>query len=167
MVVRNEQSAIQMEEYVRGPFTCAEDNSGLWLQDNKLGESIAMINAELSYNPYLMETKIKFNGQRPRINSLVEKYQEMNLQSWITDYVRSALIKLREAAVSISVDFDIDNQQNAITNREVQEKIDRINAMLERLKTAFHYLQEYPDSLSTKYTDELGRSCSIRSADGE
>ncbi len=43
-----------------------------------------MINAELSYNPYLMETEIHFNGQPPRINSLVEKYQHMNLQSWIS-----------------------------------------------------------------------------------
>ena len=43
-----------------------------------------MINAELSYNPYLMETQIRFNGQPPRINSLVEKYQNMSLQSWIS-----------------------------------------------------------------------------------
>ena len=47
-----------------------------------------MINAELSYNPYLMETKIKFNGQPPRINSLVEKYQEMSLPSWINKIPR-------------------------------------------------------------------------------
>ena len=43
-----------------------------------------MINAELSYNPYLMETNIRFNGQPPRINSLVEKYQNMSLQFWIS-----------------------------------------------------------------------------------
>ena len=85
-------------------------------------------------------------------DEVIRKYIEIYP---VTDYVRSALIKLREEAVSISVDLDIDNKQNAITNREVQEKIDSINAMLERLKTAFHYLQEYPDSLSTKYTDEL------------
>ena len=42
-----------------------------------------MINAELSYNPYLMETQVRFNGQPPRVNSLVEKYQNMNLQSWM------------------------------------------------------------------------------------
>ena len=85
-------------------------------------------------------------------DEVIRKYIEIYP---VTDYVRSALIKLREEAVSISVDLDIDNKQNAITNREVQEKIDSINAMLERLKTAFHYLQEYPDSLSTKYIDEL------------
>ena len=43
-----------------------------------------MISAELSYNPYLKETDIRFNGQPPRVNSLVEKYQNMNLQSWIS-----------------------------------------------------------------------------------
>ena len=42
-----------------------------------------MVKAELSYNPYLLETKIKFNGQEPRINSLVEKYQNDTLQNWI------------------------------------------------------------------------------------
>ena len=42
-----------------------------------------MIKAELSYNPYLLKTDIKFNGQPPRVNSLVEKYQNKNLQSWI------------------------------------------------------------------------------------
>lgn len=42
-----------------------------------------MVKAELSYNPYLLETKIKFNGQEPRINSLVEKYQHETLQNWV------------------------------------------------------------------------------------
>lgn len=82
----------------------------------------------------------------------IRKYLELYP---ITDYIRSALIKLRETAVSISVDLDIDNQQNAVTNREVQEKIDSINAMIERLKTASRYLHEYPNALSANYTDEL------------
>lgn len=42
-----------------------------------------MIKTELDYNPYLNETKIKFNGNEPRINSLVEKYMKSKLQSWI------------------------------------------------------------------------------------
>lgn len=44
-----------------------------------------MVRAELSYNPYLMETDISFNGQPPHINSLVEKYQDGKLQDWIKD----------------------------------------------------------------------------------
>ena len=42
-----------------------------------------MVKAELNYNPYLLETMIKFNGQEPRINSLVEKFQDGPLQSWV------------------------------------------------------------------------------------
>ena len=42
-----------------------------------------MVKAELSYNPYLQETQIRFNGQAPRINSHVEKYLDKKLQTWI------------------------------------------------------------------------------------
>jgi hypothetical protein len=41
------------------------------------------VKAELSYNPYLLETCVKFNGQVPKINSLVEKYRAGKLQGWI------------------------------------------------------------------------------------
>ena len=42
-----------------------------------------MVTAELSYNPYLLETAIRFNEQPPHINSLVEKFQKGMLQKWI------------------------------------------------------------------------------------
>ena len=42
-----------------------------------------MVKAELNYNPYLLETVVKFNGQEPKINSLVEKYLAGKLQNWI------------------------------------------------------------------------------------
>lgn len=42
-----------------------------------------MIKAELEYNPYLLETLIRFNGHKPRINSLVEKYEGKPLRDWI------------------------------------------------------------------------------------
>lgn len=44
-----------------------------------------MVKAELSYNPYMLETEIKFNGQTPHVNSLVEKYQGGMLQDWISE----------------------------------------------------------------------------------
>ena len=47
-------------------------------------EGELMIKAELSYNPYIKETQVKFNGQPPRINSLVEKYQNQPLQDWVS-----------------------------------------------------------------------------------
>ena len=42
-----------------------------------------MVHADLIYNPYLLETEVRFNGNPPRINSLVEKYQGEKLQTWV------------------------------------------------------------------------------------
>ena len=42
-----------------------------------------MVKAELVYNPYLLETEVLFDGNPPRINSLVEKYKGEKLQTWI------------------------------------------------------------------------------------
>ncbi|MGN1413684.1 MAG: hypothetical protein ACI4WY_05500 [Anaerovoracaceae bacterium] len=44
-----------------------------------------MAKVELSYNPYLLETKVTFNGNTPRINSLIEKYSGGSLYNWIED----------------------------------------------------------------------------------
>lgn len=35
-----------------------------------------MVKTELEYNPYIQETKVRFNGKNPRINSLIEKYND-------------------------------------------------------------------------------------------
>lgn len=42
-----------------------------------------MVKAELSHNPYLLITKVKFNGQEPRINSQIEKYDTKPLKNWV------------------------------------------------------------------------------------
>ena len=44
---------------------------------------IKMVKVELQYNPYLFETFVKFNGEEPMINSLVEKYKTVKLQQWL------------------------------------------------------------------------------------
>lgn len=41
-----------------------------------------MITAELSYNPYLLETDVRFNGEKPRINCEIEKYQHRPIEEW-------------------------------------------------------------------------------------
>lgn len=53
------------------------------MKNNVRGRGINMVKVELSYNPYLFETIIKFNGKEPRINSLVEKFSSKPLQYWI------------------------------------------------------------------------------------
>lgn len=42
-----------------------------------------MVNAELHHNPYLLETDVKFNGQSPKINSQIEKYEKQLLSDWV------------------------------------------------------------------------------------
>lgn len=42
-----------------------------------------MITAELTHNPYLLHTVVHFNGQLPRINSQVEKYELCTLRDWV------------------------------------------------------------------------------------
>lgn len=42
-----------------------------------------MVKAELHYNPYSLHTEVRFNGRKPRINSLVEKYIEGKLEDWV------------------------------------------------------------------------------------
>ena len=44
---------------------------------------IALISAELSHNPYLLNTTVKFNGQAPKINSQIEKYEKLPLKDWV------------------------------------------------------------------------------------
>ena len=42
-----------------------------------------MITAELLHNPYLQKTEAKFNGQKPRINCELEKYEHLPLADWV------------------------------------------------------------------------------------
>lgn len=47
-----------------------------------------MISAELQHNPYLLETNVKFNGQIPKINSQIEKYENQLLSDWVKNIPR-------------------------------------------------------------------------------
>lgn len=47
-----------------------------------------MISAELQHNPYLLETNVKFNGQSPKINSQIEKYENQLLSDWVKNVPR-------------------------------------------------------------------------------
>ena len=48
-----------------------------------LSAELKMPIVKLKYNPFINKTEISFNGHAPRINSLVEKYQDKMLQTWI------------------------------------------------------------------------------------
>ena len=42
-----------------------------------------MVSAELSHNPYLLETKALFNGHKPQPNSAIHKYEHTPLVDWV------------------------------------------------------------------------------------
>lgn len=44
-----------------------------------------MISVELQNNPYLLETYVRFNGQRPKINCQIEKYENQLLSDWVSN----------------------------------------------------------------------------------
>lgn len=44
-----------------------------------------MISAELEHNPYLLITDVWFNGQKPNINSRIEKYEHTPLKEWVNE----------------------------------------------------------------------------------
>ena len=77
-----------------------------------------MVKAELAHNPYLLVTDIKFNGQTPKINSLVEKYLTGKLQDWMA--------KLPDIFYSEmnGWDFDLDFSGTSIDFEALQEAFD-------------------------------------------
>ena len=42
-----------------------------------------MVKAELTHNPYLLQTTVLFNGQSPKINSQIEKYASQPFKDWV------------------------------------------------------------------------------------
>ena len=47
-----------------------------------------MISVELQNNPYLLETHVRFNGQRPKINCQIEKYENQLLSDWVSNVLK-------------------------------------------------------------------------------
>ena len=47
-----------------------------------------MVSAEFVHNPYLLETKVLFNGHSPQVNSAIRKYWHMPLVDWIDEVPR-------------------------------------------------------------------------------
>ena len=93
-----------------------------------------MVKAELSYNPYMSETEIKFNGQRPRINSLVEKYQNHLLQDWIDKVPGIFYDEMNGYGFVLEFSgtkTDYDDLKNAFTNVGITEdQVDLFNLVL-------------------------------------
>lgn len=127
-----------------------------------------MVKAELYYNPYKIETKVKFNGNEPRVNSLIEKYEDKRLQDWIEEI--PLLFKEELSGYDFDLDFigtDLEfDEVKAIFDKKVgsgefvnikhvetlmdrASKIKQITEFLQWLSTANSNYFDYQDFYST------------------
>ena len=116
-----------------------------------------MIKAELLYNPYIAETSIRFNGQSPKINSLVEKYQGSILNDWI-DRI-PGIFHDEMNGYGFELDFsgtllDFQNLQAAferlgITSDDVpiffKNELESRNVKVERIEKLLDWLKNHPN----------------------
>lgn len=112
-----------------------------------------MIQTELNYNPYLGETNIKFNGNDPRINSLVEKYTKSKLQSWVKELpsifhdemngydfellFSGTNLEFTELVSAFSIINTIEEQVKLVHINKIESrdsKVKRINSLIEWLR---------------------------------
>lgn len=88
-----------------------------------------MVKVELSYNPYLLETNIKFNNLEPKVNSLVEKYQQAKLQSWISKLPQIFYSEMNGYDFDLffsGTKIDLENLQQAFDSANVSRNAVRI-----------------------------------------
>ena len=81
-----------------------------------------MISAELQHNPYLLETKVKFNGQNPKINSLIEKYENQLLSDWVKNVPQIFYDEMNGYDFDLffsGTEYDFENLKQAFDNAGV------------------------------------------------
>lgn len=113
-----------------------------------------MISVELQNNPYLLETHVRFNGQRPKINCQIEKYENQLLSDWVSNVPQIFYDEMKGYDFDLifsgtEYDFQKLNQAfaaNDVTPEQVrlimrneledaEVKSDEINKMLEWLRS--------------------------------
>lgn len=88
-----------------------------------------MVSAELSHNPYLLETKVLFNGHGPQVNSAIHKYSHEPLVDWADEvpYIYHNEMNGFEFDLYFSgTDADFACVQKAFTEAQVSEDSVRI-----------------------------------------
>ena len=114
-----------------------------------------MIKADLSYNPYISELKVQFNGHPPRINSMIEKYQRRPLQDWIAEIPQIFHDEMNGYGFQLDfygTELDFDEVKNAflkavVSEREVQislkNELECREVKIEKLRVLHEWLSEY------------------------
>ena len=114
-----------------------------------------MIKADLSYNPYIRELKVQFNGHPPRINSMIEKYQRRPLQDWIAEIPQIFHDEMNGYGFQLDfygTELDFDEVKNAflkagVSERDVQislkNELECREVKIEKLRVLHEWLNEY------------------------
>lgn len=87
-----------------------------------------MVKVNLFYNPYLMDFVISFNGERPRINSLIEKYEKYPLQMWINRFPKILYDEMN------GYDFDFEFIGPDLEYNDINNEFDRVQASSEDVR---------------------------------
>lgn len=78
-----------------------------------------MVKVELKYNPYVLETKVYFNGQLPKINSQIEKFENKRLFVW-----SDKLLDILYSEMN-GYDFDLDFSGTKVDYEKIKYLIEK------------------------------------------
>lgn len=127
-----------------------------------------MITAELSYNPYLLETEVKFNGEKPRINCEIEKYQHRPIEEWadrIPDIFYNEMNGFDFDLNFIGTEADFEKVKNAFAEKGIGEdevrlfhknELESADEKCEHISNLLKWMQDTPDRWfdTQKFLDE-------------
>ena len=88
-----------------------------------------MVKAEFGYNPYVRDISIRFNGQEPRINSRVEKYENIPLREWIDQVPKIFHDEMNGYDFDLEFSgtaFDFEELKKAFSNRGISDEMVRL-----------------------------------------
>ena len=78
-----------------------------------------MVKVEFKYNPYVLETKVYFNGQLPKINSQIEKFENKRLFVW-----SDKLLDILYSEMN-GYDFDLDFSGTKVDYEKIKYLIEK------------------------------------------
>ncbi len=84
-----------------------------------------MVKVEMYYNPYNLKTTIKFNNQKPRINSMIEKFESEVLQDWIEelpDIFENEMNGFNFELVFDGTELDFEDLKDAFNRKNINDK---------------------------------------------
>ena len=115
-----------------------------------------MVSAELSHNPYLLETEVRFNGREPQVNCAIGKFEKQPLASWVHEVPKIFHDEMNGFGFDLyftGTDADFDGVVQAFRNAKVPDDSVRVlrkgglqsaDEKLRRVRDLASWLRENP-----------------------